>query len=278
MVSLIALRPAHAPRTLLARPDVGAAGHIVQRSDLTSRRIAVGSATLILVEEGRKRIRWSGGECVASAGEALSLQPGEVVDISNTPSRGGSYRALWICWSSSLLTPSDAAQRRPSPGVAHHARLGEGFLGSFLRAFEGLSDEALPASIASHRLREVLIWLAERRFQFARPESSSLGQRVRRLLATDPSSDWSMEQVAKHLATSVPTLRRRLAEERLAFRDLEQDVRMSHALALLQNTDEPVMQIALATGYASASRFTARFRTRFGYLPTDVRGKRARAL
>lgn len=258
-------------REILFRPDVGAAGHIIQRSDLTTRRAAVDQATLILVEEGRKRIRWNGGELVAGPGEALALQPGEVVDISNTPGPGGSYRALWICWATELIAP---APRRPGPRVAHHRRLEDAFVESFHRAFAALGA-GLPASIATHRLREVLLWLGERRFHFAPPPPPTLGQRVRRLLATDPAAEWPMELVAHETATSIPTLRRRLAEEGVAFRDLLQEVRMSHALALLQNTDLPVTNIALATGYASPSRFTARFRTRFGYLPTDIRADRS---
>jgi AraC-like DNA-binding protein len=261
-------------RTILTRPGVGAAGHVVQRSDLTSHRIAIGQATLILVEEGRKRIRWPGGEYAADAGEALSLQAGEVVDIANTPGRGGTYRALWICWSPELLAGSGPTKRRPSPRVALHAKLTEAFRASYYRAFDGLSDDAgLPASVATHRLHEVLLWLGERGFHFAPPVAVSLGQQVRRLLETDPSADWSMEQVAREAATSVPTLRRKLAAEGMAFRDLVQDVRMSHALALLENTDDPVLHVALAAGYASASRFAARFRARFGYLPTDIRGQ-----
>ncbi|WP_394840763.1 AraC family transcriptional regulator [Pendulispora brunnea] len=269
-----AVRLGSGPRTVLMRADVGAAGHIVQRSDLTSRRIVVDQATLILVEEGRKRIRWSGGQCVAGAGEALSLHAGEVVDISNTPGPSGTYRALWICWCSELLAASSAPRRRPSPGVALHAALGEPFRASFYRAFDGLSDaDGLPASIATHRLYEVLLWLGERGFHFPLPAPASLAQQVRRLLSADPSAAWSMERVAHETATSIPTLRRRLAAEGMAFRDLVQDVRMSHALSLLQNTDVPVLHVALAAGYASASRFSARFRARFGYLPTDIRGQ-----
>ncbi|MET0391374.1 MAG: AraC family transcriptional regulator [Polyangiales bacterium] len=267
------------PRTLLTRPGVGAAGHIVQRADVTTHRVVVDQATLILVEEGRKRIRWSGGECVARVGEALSLQAGEVVDISNTPGRSGSYRALWICWCAELL-PVPSATRRPSPRVAQHTRLSEAFRAAFYRAFDGLDDsDALPTSVATHRLQEVLLWLGERGFGFSQPTAASMGQQVRSLLASDPSADWSMGQVARATATSVPTLRRRLAAEGVAFRELVQDVRMSLALSLLQNTDTPVLQVALAAGYASASRFTARFRARYGYLPTDIRGqKRGRAL
>ncbi len=269
-----AVRLAVGPRTVLARPGVGAAGHIVQRADLTSHRVVVDQATLILVEDGKKRIRWSGGERAAAPGEALSLQAGEVVDIANKPGRSGTYRALWLCWSPELLATPSVGRRRSSPGVALHTKLGEAFRGSFYRAFDGLGDaEGLPASIATSRLHEVLLWLDERGFHFSPPVPASLGQRVRRLLSTDPSADWSMEVVAQQTATSVATLRRRLTVEGLAFRELVHDVRMSHALSLLQNTETPVLQIALATGYASPSRFAARFRTRFGYLPTDVRGQ-----
>ncbi len=264
------VRLASGPRTVLMRPGVGAAGHIVQRSDLTAHRVVVDQATLILVEEGRKRITWSGGTCIAGRGEALSLQAGETVDIANSPGPGGTYRALWIVWSPELL----AEPLRRSPRVAAHAALGDDFRAAYYRAFDSLDEaEGLPASISVSRLGEVLLWLAERGFHFHPPGPPSISQQVRRLLSADPSADWSMERMAQETATSVPTLRRRLTAEGVAFRDLVHDVRMSHALALLQNTDEPVLHVALAAGYASASRFAARFRTRFGYLPTDIRGQ-----
>ncbi len=261
------------PRTVLVRPGVGAAGHIIQRSDLTSHHIVVGAATLILVQEGHKRIRWSGGECIAGPGESLALTAGERVDISNTPGRSGTYRALWICWSDELMS----ANRQDlgghagvyGPPVTLHSQLGDTFRAAYYRAFDGLGDvDDVPASVATNRLQEILLWLDARSFRFA----PSTSQRVRRLLATDPAHPWSMEAVAHTMATSMPTLRRRLEAEGVVFRDLLQDIRMSHALALLQNTDAPVLHIALAAGYASASRFAARFHARFGYLPSDIRG------
>lgn len=120
---------------------------------------------------------------------------------------------------------------------------------------------------------EVLLWLAERGFHFPLPGPATLGQQVRRLVSADPSSDWSMERMAHETATSIPTLRRRPVAEGVAFRDLVQDARTSHALALLENTDVPVLHVILAAGYASASRFSARFRARLGYLPIDIRGQ-----
>lgn len=269
-----AVRLESGPRTLLVRPGVGAAGHIVQRSDLTTHRVVVEQATLILVEDGRKCIAWLGGECVARPGEALCVQAGEVVDISNTPGRTGAYRALWMCWSNELLSESGSGHSPRSPAVVQQAALDEPFRAAFYRAFDGLdiSQGDVPASVAKHRLQEVLLWLANRQFAFSLAERASLEKRVRLLISADPGADWSMERVADQTSTSVPTLRRKLSEEGVAFRDLVQDVRMSYALTLLQNTDVPVLHVANAAGYASPSRFSARFRARFGYLPTDVRG------
>ena len=68
------------------------------------------------------------------------------------------------------------------------------------------------------------------------------------------------------------TLRRHLQGEGVSFQDLLIDVRMSHALALLQVTDLPIGQIALEVGYDSASRFAVRFRRRFAMSPSEVRG------
>ena len=53
---------------------------------------------------------------------------------------------------------------------------------------------------------------------------------------------------------------------------------MMRALTLLQVSDWPVARIAEEVGYESASRFTARFRQRFGFLPTAVRGQKKTAV
>jgi transcriptional regulator GlxA family with amidase domain len=50
------------------------------------------------------------------------------------------------------------------------------------------------------------------------------------------------------------------------------DARMSLALTLLQASDLSVNNIANAVGYSSASRFAVRFRQRFGFAPSAIRG------
>ena len=106
-------------------------------------------------------------------------------------------------------------------------------------------------------LLEVLLWLGERGFHFLPPAALSPGQRCAACFQRTRRSTGRWERLAHETAPpSIATLRRRLAAEGVTYRNLVQDVRMSHALAMLQNTDVPVLQIALAAGYASASRFS----------------------
>ena len=64
-------------------------------------------------------------------------------------------------------------------------------------------------------------------------------------------------------------MRRRLARQETNFRTLLTDVRMM----LLQVTQWPVAQIAGAVGYDCPSRFSARFKERFGCVPSAVRSE-----
>jgi AraC-like DNA-binding protein len=73
-------------------------------------------------------------------------------------------------------------------------------------------------------------------------------------------------------------LRRRLREEGSSLRDVLTDIRMTHAMQLLQSSDMPVSAIAASAGFESQSRFAIRFRNRFGFPPTAVRGQRRATL
>jgi AraC-like DNA-binding protein len=50
-----------------------------------------------------------------------------------------------------------------------------------------------------------------------------------------------------------------------------QDIRMHHAMTLLQTTRWSLSQIADACGYRASSRFSLRFKQRFGCSPADIR-------
>lgn len=91
------------------------------------------------------------------------------------------------------------------------------------------------------------------------------------------AADWSSAMLAQRLNCSEAALRRRLARQDTNFRTLLTDVRMMRALTLLQVTQWPVAQIAGAVGYDCPSRFSARFKERFGCVPSAVRSEAEQA-
>lgn len=130
-----------------------------------------------------------------------------------------------------------------------------------------------PASMAvqQNRLTGVLIALAERGILFMPRAGEPLGTRLTTLLASAPEFAWTAASASQQLAMSEATLRRRLVEEQISFRTLLQDIRMHHAMTLLQTTRWSLSQIADACGYRASSRFSLRFRERFGCSPADIR-------
>lgn len=266
-------------RAIIVRAKVGAAGRIVQRAQLTTHQVVIDLATLIFVQSGQKRICWAEGDCVANPGDAIALSGGQLVDITNTPEHDGTYGAQWISWDGSAVDSflQTASSIVPASATSLLPQLEAEFRIAYQTAFDSLLNvDGVPPSVAEHRLKEVLLWLHERGVSFHTPQPDNLSLRLRRLIQDDPAHEWSIDEVARRARSSPATLRRHLASERITFRDVLQDVRMSHALAILQNTDTSILSVASAVGYDSASRFAARFRTRFGYLPSEIRGHKRR--
>jgi AraC-like DNA-binding protein len=263
-------------RNIVARPGVGAAGRIIQRVQLTSHRVMVDAPTLIFVQRGQKCIRWSEGECVANAGDAIAIDAGQIIDITNTPGPDQTYGAQWITWTPDAVNAfsQTITAVRPFTVATLVSTIGDGFCAAYQAAFESLSEvDGIPILVANHRLTEVLLWLHVRGVNFMPSRKETFTMRVRQLISGNPAHQWTIETVARDQRSSQATLRRRLAAENQSFRGLLNDVRMSHALALLQNTDSPILDIASTVGYDSASRFAGRFRSRFGYLPSELRGQ-----
>jgi len=141
------------------------------------------------------------------------------------------------------------------------------------RAVDAIRNPSdIPDAIARHRLTELLVWLAESDVTLATRQAATTVARLRRLVSGSLADDWTSPRVAAHLALSEATLRRRLSSEGATFGDLLTDARMSSAMTLLQSTNRAISHIASDVGYASASRFSIRFRARFGFAPSAVRG------
>lgn len=269
--------------TLRAREGVGVTARILQHQSLTFARVPFDHPVLIVVQRGTKTLRAPGCEWVVPAGHAIAINRGQTLDIRNLPDAGGCYEARWLVWDESLLAlhraearsghPAESTTSRPIRSAWPLGAPGPTFMQAVDAAIATiLQPEATPLEVARHRMRELLVWVATCDGHFESAELTTVQQRVRSLLTAAPHRAWTAARVGTELAMSEATLRRRLMAEDVKLSELLVDVRMSLALTLLQATSRQVAQIATDVGYDSPSRFALRFRQRFGFAPTTVRG------
>lgn len=270
-------------RTLHVRPGLGVAAHVMQGEGLEIVRIRVERPAVILVDRGIKSVQPASGRAVrALPGQMLLLAGGQTVDFHNRITDGERYEARWLMFGGSVLDDPyylattqrlSAGSSTPSP-VTVLRRVPSGLVEAFERARQGMApDPSRPEAVVRQQMLEVAHWLlAEGLVLRVPPNDARISGQIRAMLSTQLDGDWRSETIASSLAMSEATLRRRLAVEGVTLRELIADVRMASALVLLQATTRPVSDIASSVGYDSPSRFAVRFRDRFGFAPTAVRG------
>jgi AraC-like DNA-binding protein len=112
-----------------------------------------------------------------------------------------------------------------------------------------------------------------------RQRRSGVAQRVRDQLVRLDGAPHTAGSVARSLAMSERTLRRRLADESAPFRQLSDEVNRALAEELLASGALSVDDVAIRLGYAEASSFIAAFKRWTGMTPARYgRSRRAAAL
>ena len=199
----------------------------------------------------------------------MLLPAGVVVDLANEPGPMNVYEAVSVTLDPSLTV--HASPGLESVTAAAVLSASDGFAAAVWRAREVMVDGAVPLAVARHAASELTAWLAAYGRHFPTERVSTFTGRLRAYISDHPDAPWGTAKSSNLMAVSEATLRRRLAREGLTLTDLVQDVRMSHALTLLQSSDDPVVQIALACGYGDQVSFARRFKARFGLTPTEFR-------
>lgn len=99
-------------------------------------------------------------------------------------------------------------------------------------------------------------------------------QRAMLLMERNLESPVSLEFVASHVGLSVRQLERLFkAEIGMTPSQFTLQMRLTHALHLLETTRDPIFDIALRCGFVNHSHFAHYFRTRFGQSPTQMRAQ-----
>jgi AraC-like DNA-binding protein len=105
-----------------------------------------------------------------------------------------------------------------------------------------------------------------------RGEIEQLRREIARVLV---KGEGGIEHLAKATGTSVRTLQRRLKVAGVNYSDLQNDVRKTLALNLLENETLALAEIAFSLGYSEVSAFNHAFRRWVGQSPGDYRRLRA---
>jgi AraC-like DNA-binding protein len=258
-------------RTHVSQPGLGGFMRMTQGVTATCRRLSATDAGLVLVMEGRKIIHQQGSEIIVPAGSTVMLPSGNEFDITNEVGKSGHYQALAIYFDSVILPTVAAPNTKAVDSVTTLARTGPDLVRAMDLAVSAIKDPNLPSPIAAHRLTELLLWIQAEGFSLVSPRTQSLLVELRKLLGADPSARWQTKDIVKELAVSEATLRRKLAKAGTTLTDVTIDVRMTSALAMLQTSEDSIINIAMAVGYDSPSRFALRFRDRFGLSPSEFR-------
>lgn len=228
-------------------------------------RVLIYAPTIIWVQQGHKQLWWQDRRLSFDKGSWLLIPAGHQLTFVNQPEQGKfSSHAL------TLLAPPPAEWLTDAPTT----RLREPRLEispALAFCFElvcSMASRTLSQATQTQLLHGFYAELhAANALDLLFPASTmTLGERLARYLGVEPGADHTLETIAPHFAMSRASLVRKLAAEGRSFRQLLTQVRMSHALTLLQQALTP-LEVALACGYDSPSRFAARFKQEFGLTP-----------
>lgn len=274
------------PRPALSVPGVFHLSHHRASLPQRIRRVPVFRPLLIRVAVGTKRLFAGAGlvpTCEVPAGGIAAFAARTEIDLMNVPSQQGylaevlniapeaveAFRGRYGPQVRALLDmrTGTSAPVVPAPALASAWQ-------HLLELWQ--HDQPPQPDIARHRLEEVLLSLvlqgAGHVLFLNRHDAWS--ERLRAILQAAPAAKWSAADIAGRLHCSEATLRRHLASEGTHLREMLDAIRMNTGLGLVLNTQRRVEDIALACGYDSASRFSIRFRQRFGVSPTEMRATR----
>jgi AraC-like DNA-binding protein len=267
--------PSAAP---LARAGLCSLAQPSLRQARNTPRFVFHDACLLLIASGRLELSdGSLRQVVDTPSRLLLVQAGTCADLLKTP--GGAeqcFRSVLLSLAPALLDafqrmrPQEAAvpQGLPTPAILP---LDDDLRSTLRQVLDSVPSPAVSDERLGYRLMDLLAGLAERGHGLQRTGLPATVQRLRGLMAQEPGQHWTAHRAGRALAMSEATLRRRLASEGARFEDLLVDLRMHHAMLLLQTTPWSIPHIAQACGYLSRARFSERFRARFGYPPSALR-------
>lgn len=250
---------------------------ISQATTATFTEMYMRLAFLFFIVAGSKRVITPTQDVIGEEGDLLIFPAGSMVTMENRPVFNANYTAVGVSFSDGLV--AEVFSEKTFKPVGNEVQIIRAAMHRPMDLLpiiqDTLDQSTLPEIILRQRLKEPLFWLREHGVQLATSVEESPLSRVRRLIETDLSHPWRANEVARHLAMSEATMRRCLAETGQGFSKTLLNTRLENGLGLLQTTDVPISEVALACGFKTPSHFSDAFRKRFGIAPKQIRAAAA---
>lgn len=242
------------------------------------RRVPVLLASLCLVEQGSKLVSLGQRTCLIDQSQLLLLPAHQEFEIVNRPDQG-TYLATMLSFRADFLLgfKQRYAGLLELPASVAYAewQLGLTLTPDIRRSWFQLQAALQQGGSAArqvHAADGVLLSLHEAKALQGWLQSplQDWPEKLEQLFMQQAWRDWTLESVARHFAVGESSLRRYLNKHGQTFSEILERVRMAIALQRLQSSNLAVADIAGQVGYASASRFSQRFRQRYGLPPSQV--------
>ena len=244
------------------------AAFIVASEAYRLKTIPIRQDALCIVLAGTKTIHLPDGKAVSiKPHQCILLARNTQWDITNHPNQQGKYEAIFVNFDEALV---NEFQQVPSINHAKKVKLlqklhgTDELLDTAKRILQTKKRDSVSPALLRHRLFELLLLIAQAGHRFAAIEKSNWINSIHQLVTSAPSQDWSAPTLAKALNLSESSLRRRLKENHTSIALTVRDIRLEHALYLLQTTRLKISEVAHACGWNSHSQFSGAFLKRWG--------------
>lgn len=265
-------------KAAFAQGNASLSGTLIHQAKFVRVRGFVCPQPLVVkVQRGKKEITYHDQRVVVRAGQFVLLPDHFAMTICNIPDRAGLYEAVSLAVPrvslEKALTRLEMQRMRPQKNLPillePLPKAALDLVDTFFFPCSSFND--LPQAIIDLRIEELAIWLALCGALLSLKPEKSLTERLREMIAFEPAFEWSVDYAAHLVAKSPATLRRHLAAEGSNFTKILREVRLVQSIELLQSTKFTIARVSAEVGYASPQQFSARFKSRFGFSPNEIR-------
>lgn len=249
---------------------------ILAKATQQLRQVACLQPTLMRIRQGEKHIWLNEKTQIARSGDLIIAPAGMQLTLTNVPDAKG-YACEVLMFDPQLIEHFRASYPAAVAAVLKtEARLCEKSTPVIAQLWDEVfaaTANSEPAELLHHRAEGLLLAMSMAGLgaSLLLNRSDALAERVQQLIMLNAAKEWTVDAMANQLHVGASTLRRQLDKEGTSFRQLLEQVRLNIALGMIQTTKQPIGAIAQQCGYASASRFSARFALQFGTKPMQLR-------